>query len=205
MWQQDSIEAVTSPTDPDNDDPNEAAPEAGRRSGEGTRSLWGFMTRDARERAPSIEGPPSLLGDLGADSPGRSRSRSTVLVVDDNEASRYGTARALRAAGFDTLEAPGGALALELSQHASAVVLDVHLPDVHGLEVCRLIRARPETARVPIIHVSAMYVTEADRRAGAQAGSDVYLVAPVEADVLVAELDRLLMRTLRGGPQQQQR
>lgn len=201
VWRRASIAPVTGPTDPDHDDPK-AAPEAGRRSGEGTRSLWGFMTRDARERAPSIEGPPSLLGDLEADSPGRSRSRSTVLVVDDNEASRYGTARALRAAGFDTLEAPGGALALELSLHASAVVLDVHLPDVHGLEVCRLIRARPETARLPIIHVSAMYVTDADRRAGAQAGSDMYLVAPVEADVLVAELDRLLLRSFRNGPPQ---
>jgi CheY-like chemotaxis protein len=161
------------------------------------------MTRDARERAPSIEGPPSLLGDLCADSPGRSRSRSLVLVVDDNEASRYAKVRALRAAGFDTLEAPGGALALELSLHASAVVLDVHLPDVHGLEVCRLIRARPETARLPVVHVSAKYVTEEDRRAAAQAGGDVYLVAPVESDVLVAELDRLLLRSFRGSPPQQ--
>jgi CheY-like chemotaxis protein len=194
---------VTRAPEPIPEEPDQAEAEAGRRSGEGTRSLWGFMTRDARERAPSIEGPPSLLGDLGADSPGRSRSRSLVLVVDDNEASRYAKVRALRAAGFDTLEAPGGALALELSLHASAVVLDVHLPDVHGLEVCRLIRARPETARLPIVHVSAKYVTEEDRRAAAQAGGDLYLVAPVESDVLVAELDRLLLRSFRGSPPQQ--
>ena len=194
---------MTRAPEPIPEEPDQAEAEAGRRSGEGTRSLWGFMTRDARERAPSIEGPPSLLGDLGADSPGRSRSRSLVLVVDDNEASRYAKVRALRAAGFDTLEAPGGALALELSLHASAVVLDVHLPDVHGLEVCRLIRARPETARLPIVHVSAKYVTEEDRRAAAQAGGDLYLVAPVESDVLVAELDRLLLRSFRGSPPQQ--
>ena len=57
------------------------------------------------------------------------RSQYSVLVVDDNDANRYATARNLRAAGFNIVEAAAGAEALELGEFVSAVVLDVHLPD----------------------------------------------------------------------------
>lgn len=120
------------------------------------------------------------------------RSQHSILVVDDVEASRYALARALRAAGFRTVEAAAGAQALELAEYCSGVVLDVHLPDVHGFEVCRLLRERPATARVPIVHVSAVYVKDEDVETGRQCGADAYLVAPVDPAELARTMDALI-------------
>lgn len=126
------------------------------------------------------------------------RSTQSVLVVDDAESSRYALSRALRAAGFQTVEAAAGAQALELAEYVSAVVLDVHLPDVHGFEVCRLLRGNPKTASVPVIHVSAVYVTEEDRVAGELAGADAYMVSPVDTAQLATVIDRLVSERAAG-------
>lgn len=118
---------------------------------------------------------------------------AAVLVVDDNAAARYATARGLRAAGFRTVESAGGAEALELAkQDVAAVVLDVHLPDLHGFEVCRLLRGQPATARLPIIHVSAVHVRPEDHVMGLGMGADAYLVRPVEPMVLTAIVEALI-------------
>ena len=120
------------------------------------------------------------------------RSQHSVLVVDDNESSRYATSRGLRAAGFNTIEAGAGAEALELVDFCSAVVLDVHLPDLLGFEVCRLLRNRPGTTSLPVVYVSAMYVTKEDQALGMKTGADAYMVAPVDRDALLATLDHLI-------------
>jgi CheY-like chemotaxis protein len=120
------------------------------------------------------------------------RSQHSVLVVDDNPSTRYATARSLRAAGFHTVEAAAGAEALELVEFVSAVVLDVHLPDLLGFEVCRLVRQRAATASLPVVHVSAVYITQEEQSAGLEAGADAYMVAPVDPEALVATLDHLI-------------
>jgi PAS domain S-box-containing protein len=121
------------------------------------------------------------------------RSAHTVAVVDDNAATRYATARVLRAAGFQVTEAASGAEGLRLCEEgASAVVLDVHLPDIDGFEVCRQLRARPATSLMPIVHLSAEFVRSEDRVTGLNAGADAYLVHPVEPAVLVATLQALI-------------
>lgn len=121
------------------------------------------------------------------------RSVHTVLVVDDNPATRYSTARVIRAAGFRTDEAATGAEALDkVAQGVSAVVLDVHLPDTDGFEVCRTIRSRPATATLPVVHLSAEFIRSEDRVTGLNAGADGYLVHPVEPAVLVATLQALI-------------
>jgi DNA-binding response OmpR family regulator len=120
------------------------------------------------------------------------RSQHSVLVVDDNTSSRYATARTLRAAGFNTVEAAAGAEALELAEFVSAVVLDVHLPDLLGFEVCRLLRRRATTASLPVVHVSAVFVSQAEQKAGMEAGADAYMVAPIDPEALVATLDHLI-------------
>jgi signal transduction histidine kinase len=125
------------------------------------------------------------------------RSAHSVLVVDDNPATRYTTARVIRAAGFRTQEAGTGAEALALAgRGVSAVVLDVHLPDIDGFEVCRTLRSRPGTALLPVVHVSAAYIRDEDRVAGLNAGADGYLVHPVEPAVLVATLQALIRARL---------
>ena len=122
------------------------------------------------------------------------RDAYSVLVVDDNAAMKYSVARGLRAAGYRTVEASGGAEALELSEFVSAVVLDVHLPDLGGFEVCRLLRARHSTALLPVIHVTAARVSASDANEARVCGTDAFLVAPVDPGELARELDRLLAR-----------
>ena len=122
------------------------------------------------------------------------RSRHTVLVVDDNPVTRYATSRVIRAAGFQAVEAPTGsdALRLSVSGEFSAVVLDVHLPDVDGFEVCRRLRADPMTERLPVVHLSAAFVQESDKVTGLNAGADAYLVHPAEPAMLIATLQALI-------------
>jgi hypothetical protein len=120
------------------------------------------------------------------------RAQHSVLVVDDNPASLYATSRTLRAAGFNVVEAEGGAKALELVDFVSGLVLDVHLPDLLGYEVCRLVRQRTATANLPIIHVSAMYVSEWDQAKGMESGADAYMVSPLDPEALLATLDHLI-------------
>lgn len=120
------------------------------------------------------------------------RSQHSILVVDDTEASRYATVRSLRAGGFNVVEATGGAEALELVEFVSAVVLDVHLPDLLGFEVCRLLRSKETTADLPVLYLSAMYASEADQQHGMQTGGNAYMVAPADPEALLATLDHLI-------------
>ncbi|WP_315127796.1 response regulator [Comamonas antarctica] len=125
------------------------------------------------------------------------RSKHTVLVVDDNPVTCYATSRALRAAGFRTLEAGTGQEALDLSLgDISAVVLDVHLPDIGGFEVCRAMREREATSALPIVHLSAAFIAETDKVAGLDAGADAYLTHPAEPAMLVATVQALVRARL---------
>lgn len=122
------------------------------------------------------------------------RSQYTILVVDDNPANRYAIARGLRASGFRTLEASLGAEGFALAGMSAAVVLDVNLPDIHGFEVCRMLRASPDTSSLPIVHVSASSVADADQQRARSVGADTYMVDPVDPIVLAIALDELLKR-----------
>lgn len=117
-----------------------------------------------------------------------------VLVVDDNPATLYSTSRVLRSAGWTVLEATTGAagLALAASHELSVVVLDVNLPDIDGFEVCRRLRARPGTARTPVIHLSASFTNDQHRVQGLEGGADGYLTHPVEPPVLLATIRTFL-------------
>ena len=124
--------------------------------------------------------------------PSIDRSLHTVLVVDDNPVTCYSPARVLRAAGFKTVEVGTGSAAIEAAKHnVSAVVLDVHLPDMDGFEVCRILRADTRTHLTPIIHLSATYVQSEHKVEGLNAGSDAYLVHPAEPPLMVATLQAL--------------
>ncbi|HEY1379588.1 MAG TPA: response regulator, partial [Gemmataceae bacterium] len=117
----------------------------------------------------------------------------TILVVDDNDVSRKALARLLRDAGYTVLEAALGRDALHfLAQHLDLVVLDVILPDIDGFEVCRRIRAAPETAAVPVLMLSGVAVAAGDRVHGLETGADAYLPKPVEPEEFVAHARALL-------------
>ena len=122
------------------------------------------------------------------------RSEHTVLVVDDNPATLYSTARTLRAAGFKTAEAVTGQEALSKSESddISLVVLDVHLPDINGFEVCHKLREQPKTALLPVVHLSATFIDDKDKVDGLNAGADAYLTHPAEPSILIATVQALI-------------
>ncbi|RZJ13628.1 MAG: response regulator [Rubrivivax sp.] len=121
------------------------------------------------------------------------RSRHRLLIVNDDPVGRYTTVRQLGAAGFPTAEAGTGAEALAQADGSlAAIVLDIHLPDIDGFEVCRRLRARVDTRRVPIVHLTAAYLTDDDKVRGLDAGADAYLTHPVEPAVLVSTLQALV-------------
>jgi PAS domain S-box-containing protein len=115
-----------------------------------------------------------------------------IAVVDDNPATLYTTSRVLRAAGFQVTEGTTGEQALELAGKADLLLLDVHLPDIHGFDVCRRLRADSRTARLPVVHISATFVKEINKAEGLDAGGDGYLTHPVEPPVLIATVNAFL-------------
>lgn len=127
-------------------------------------------------------------GTLTDGAPGR------VLVVDDNDAKRYVLARWLIRRGYEVVEASSGQGALDaVHEHLpELVVLDVHLPDMSGIEVCRRLRAAPATAELSVVHVSAVAVEPADRTRGLTEGADAYLVDPIDPQELVATVATML-------------
>lgn len=124
------------------------------------------------------------------------RSTHNILVVNDHEPSRYALARGLGALGYQTTEAVDGTSALELARSVSAVVLDVHLRNEHGFDVCR--NLRKASPSLPVVHVSAVYVKASDQIAGRMAGADAYFVAPIQTEQLATKLDELISRRAGG-------
>jgi CheY-like chemotaxis protein len=117
-----------------------------------------------------------------------------ILNVDDNNANRYVKSRILRAAGFDVVEAGTGqdALAAAAAARPDLVLLDIRLPDISGIEVCRRLRAGIGTQHLPIVHISATHVSPADEASSADAGADIYLAEPVEPQELSSAVRTLL-------------
>jgi two-component system response regulator MprA len=121
------------------------------------------------------------------------QQRSRVLVVDDEEAVLRAVGRALAISGYDVETASDGTNALRslALQAPDAVVLDVSMPGVDGLEVCR--RLREAGDRTPVLMLTARDGVE-DRVAGLDAGADDYLVKPFALEELLARLRALLRR-----------
>jgi PAS domain S-box-containing protein len=118
--------------------------------------------------------------------------KQKILVVDDNPSSLYATTHILRAAGFDVIEADNGGKAIALAEQVGLMVLDINLPDIDGFEVCRQLRARSNTAYLPIVHLSATFMDTHDMSQGLAAGADSYLTHPADPKVLVATVRALL-------------
>ena len=117
----------------------------------------------------------------------------SVLVVDDEPAVRQALQRALSFEGYEVRLASDGHAALDALLHdpADAILLDVSMPGLDGLEVCRRLRAAGD--RTPVLMLTARHAT-ADRVAGLDAGADDYLVKPFALEELLARLRALLRR-----------
>jgi two-component system, OmpR family, response regulator MprA len=121
-----------------------------------------------------------------------------ILVVDDEPAVREAIERALRLEGYDVALAADGHEALERidQRPPDAVVLDLLMPRVDGLEFCR--RMRHSGDRTPVLMLTARDAV-ADRVTGLDAGADDYLIKPFALDELLARIRALLRRSEPGG------
>jgi two-component system, OmpR family, response regulator MprA len=124
--------------------------------------------------------------------------RMKILVVDDERAVRDSLRRALELEGYDVELAADGEEALERlhsNGEPDAVVLDILMPKMDGLEVCR--RLRREGLRLPVLMLTAREEVE-NRVAGLDAGADDYVTKPFALEELLARMRALLRRTSSG-------
>ena len=142
---------------------------------------------------PSLEHGqrPFSVGFLCSSS-GSATMAKKILIVEDHQDTRELLARILRYRGYEPLEATGGyeGIAMSLAEHPDLVLMDLILPDLHGLDAAKQIKANAETAQIPIVAYTAWY--QRDMRAKAlEAGITEYLLKPVSTDVLVEVIERL--------------
>jgi PAS domain S-box-containing protein len=118
---------------------------------------------------------------------------SWILLVDDTEQNRYVLSRILARAGLEVEQCTTGKEALErVKSCPDLVILDVKLPDISGYEVCRRIKADPVTRSVPVLQISASFVSNESKVQALEGGADGYLTHPIDATVLVATVKSLL-------------
>jgi two-component system response regulator MprA len=125
-----------------------------------------------------------------------------ILVADDDRAIRESVERALELEGYDVLTAADGTRALAAIEvgHPDLLILDVMMPGIDGLMVCRVLRA--QRTQLPILMLTARTQTT-ERVEGLDAGADDYLPKPFELDELLARIRALLRRapTAAAGPE----
>ena len=146
-----------------------------------------------------------LDGMLGRATPVLAKPKSTraiptpapiqILNVDDNDAMLFARSKMLRAEGFEVLEAQTGRRALEMVERyrPPVVLLDVRLPDISGLDVCRQIKSDRRLAGIKIVQTSATFSSPHDQLEGLiNGGADFYLAEPVPRGTLLSVIRRLL-------------
>jgi two-component system response regulator MprA len=118
----------------------------------------------------------------------------TVLLAEDDRAIRHALERALSLEGYQVTAVADGVEALAQAHRTSpdVLVLDVMMPGIDGLQVCRVLRA--EGDRTPILMLTALVETQ-DRIAGLDAGADDYVLKPFDVEEVFARLRALLRRT----------
>src|SRR5687768_543604 len=117
-----------------------------------------------------------------------------ILVVDDEPDIIRIVTRIMEGLGHEVRTAVDGAAALAEVARATpdVVILDLNLPSLDGFEVCRRLKADPATRTIPVLMMTAAYVSVEDARRGEDVGADEYIVKPFLRDVLVHNVERLL-------------
>ncbi len=140
--------------------------------------------------------PSDLLKAIEAErvEPNDCRERLRVLNVDDVEEHRYSLSRLFAHAGFEVSEAATGtdALRIAIESKPDLILLDIHLPDGNGYEVCAALRKNPETARITVVHVTNSDFGPDSALRSANAGADAYIPFPFPPKKLVERSRELL-------------
>jgi len=127
--------------------------------------------------------------------------KAKILLVDDEPDALEVLSYSLKSAGCTTLLAQDGARALAIAkaERPDLIVLDLMLPEVDGLEVCKILRRTPATAGIPIIMLTAR-AAEMDRVIGLELGADDYVVKPFSPRELVIRIRKLIARRAPAAP-----
>lgn len=121
----------------------------------------------------------------------------TILVIDDEKDFARLVERTLVGEGYDVIVASDGATGLQIAREhpPDLVVLDLTMPGIDGLEVCKVLRSEPRSARLAILVLSAR-ASVADRIIGLEQGADDYLIKPFVPEELVARVKAILRRSV---------
>jgi len=121
--------------------------------------------------------------------------KTKILIVDDEPDAIELLEFNLKQAGFDVVTAQDGAEALRKAKNSAPalIVLDVMLPELDGLEVCKLLRREPTTAALPLIMLTAK-AAELDRVLGLELGADDYVTKPFSPRELILRIKKILER-----------
>ncbi|RQD77937.1 diguanylate cyclase [Desulfonatronospira sp. MSAO_Bac3] len=117
-----------------------------------------------------------------------------IMVVEDDPVTMMQTSRVLQEAGYNVLKAPTGEKAMEMvyNRRPALVLLDVMLPDMGGLEICRKIKSDSRLQGTYVIMFSGVQTESDDRAQGLESGADGYLVKPVRTRELLAQIEAML-------------
>lgn len=116
-----------------------------------------------------------------------------ILVIDDQEPTRYVFRRILTNAGYTVEEAATGREGLAKAiLSPDLIIADVNLPDMLGYDVCRRLKSNPLTQSIPVLQISASFISDESKVQALEGGADSYLTAPVEPPVLLASVNALL-------------
>ncbi|MBM4257163.1 MAG: response regulator transcription factor [Deltaproteobacteria bacterium] len=128
--------------------------------------------------------------------PATVETKRKILLVEDEQDIRELVRYNLETEGFSVVEASDGEIALKLaaSERPALVILDLMLPGIPGLEVCRLLRTKEVTVQIPVLMLTAR-ASEVDKVLGLEMGADDYVTKPFSPRELVARVKAVLRRT----------
>lgn len=117
-----------------------------------------------------------------------------ILIADDREQNRYILTRVLMQAGYVCEHAITGRDAIKkaVALSPSLIILDVHLPDASGFDICTRIKTDPATSHIPVLQISASFISAEDKARSLEAGADAFLTHPIDGMVLLATVRSLL-------------
>ena len=119
-----------------------------------------------------------------------------ILIVDDEADVTELLAYHLKAKGYvvETLNDPNGSISLARSLTPDLIILDVMMPDLNGIQICRMLRADPKLKQVPVIFLTAK-AEEVDRVQGFETGADDYVCKPFSTKELLLRIQSVLRRS----------
>jgi PAS domain S-box-containing protein len=124
----------------------------------------------------------------------KNKDDARILIVDDQIHALQGVSRIMRGAGYETFEASNGAdcLKMAMEQKPDLILLDVILPDIDGLEVCKRIKSNPETKDIYVVLLSSVKTESESQADGLEQGADGYIAKPIANKELLARVKSIL-------------